>query len=153
MPSKLPRYLTRAAIAAPVFFLLATGDLALRSRGALLQAQKYESWRVNPALKAEYLEAEFKEKALALARKNARAAASPEAAARSAALLAAEKEFHTSESPAKLAYVWYKTAALEFSFPLNPWAATAKARLPGALAAWEAELAAAGLKTEPWMTR
>ena len=148
----LPRSLTWAAIAAPVFFLFAAGDLALRSREALQEARRQEAWRDNPALKAGYFEADFNRKALALARRTERGEITAENAARAAALLEAEKEFNISESSAKLAYAWYKTAASEFSSPLNPWAARAKAKLPAALTAWRAELAAKNIKAEPWMT-
>lgn len=148
---QLPRALVWAALAAPFFFLLAAGDLALRSREALLEGQRHERWRDNPALKTEYFEAEFRKNILALERETARGAAPPEDVERAAALLAAEKEFRISESSAKLACVWYKTAASEFSSPLNPWAARAEARLPEALAAWRAELAAGNIKAETWM--
>lgn len=148
----IPRSLTWAALAVPAFFLIAAGDLALRSREALLEARRQEAWRDNPALKTEYFEADFRKKTLVLARKTEKGAITAESAARSAALLAAEKEFMIAESSAKLAYAWYKTAASEFSSPLNPWAARAKARLPGALAAWRAELAARNIRFEPWMT-
>jgi hypothetical protein len=152
MPGKPPSSLTWAALAALVFLALAAGDLGLRSRSALLEAQKYETWRDNPAQKAAYFEAGLKEELRALELKSARTAASPEAAARAAALLTAEKDFRLEESSAKLAYVWYKTAASEFRSPLNPWAARARARLPGALAAWKAELAAKNIKAGDWMT-
>jgi hypothetical protein len=151
MPRRL-RPLIWAALAAPVFFLLAAGDLALRSREALLEAHKHEMWRDKPALKTEYFEADFRKKLRALENEDAKNGTSPENTARAAALLAAEKEFRLSESSAKQACVWYKTAASEFSSPLNPWAARAKARLPAALAAWRAELAAGNIKAETWMT-
>jgi len=148
----IPRSLTWAALAALVFFLLAAGDLALRSREALAEARRQEAWRDNPALKTAYFEADLRKKELALAREAEKGGVTTEGAARSAALLAAEKDFHIAESSAKLAYAWYKTAASEFSSPLNPWAARAKAGLPAALAAWRAELAAKNIKAETWMT-
>ncbi len=135
------------ALAVPAFFLLAAGDLALRSREALRRAEQEEAWRGNPSAKAAYFEARYSGAA------GADDAPSPEAAARAAALRAAEKEFLISESSAKMAYIWYKTAAGDFYFPLNPWAAKARARLPAALAAWRAELAAKGVKAEDWMIK
>lgn len=134
------------AIAVPAFFLLAAGDLALRSRGALLRAEREEAWRDDPAAKAAYFEERY-------ARETAPDAAppSPETAARAAELRKAGKEFRVSESSAKMAYIWYKTAAGDFYFPMNPWAARARAKLPAALAAWRAELAAKGVKAEEWM--
>lgn len=140
-----------AALAAGAFLLLAAGDLALRSRAALNQAEREEYWRDNPAAKAAHFEQEY---ARRLARdKGAAGKSSPETAARAADLRVSEKEFRISESSAKMAYVWYKTAAEDFAFPGNPWAARARAKLPGALAAWRAELAAKGIKAEPWMTQ
>ena len=139
-----------AAIAVPAFFLLAAGDLALRSRGALLRAEREDAWRDNPAAKAAYFEEQY---ARETAPDKAAAAVppSPETAARAAALRKAEKEFRISESSAKMAYIWYKTAAGDFYFPMNPWAARAREKLPAALAAWRAELAAKGVKAEEWM--
>ena len=112
-----------AAIAVPAFFLLAAGDLALRSRGALLRAEREEAWRDNPAAKAAYFEEQY---ARETAPDKAAAAVppSPETAAR---------------------------AAGDFYFPMNPWAARAREKLPAALAAWRAELAAKGVKAEEWM--
>lgn len=138
------------ALAVPAFFLLAAGDLALRSREALRRAEREEAWRDDPAAKAAYFEAVYAAKAAA---DGPAPGGSPEAAARAAALRAAEKEFLVSESSAKMAYVWYKTAAEDLYFPLNPWAAKARARLPAALAAWRAELAARGIKAEEWMVK
>ncbi len=140
-----------AAIAVSAFFLLAAADLALRSRSALLRAVREEYWRDNPSAKAAYYEAEYARETAA-DKRAAAGTASPEAAARAAALRTAEKEFRITESSAKLACLWYRTAAKDFYFPLNPWAARAGAGLPAALAAWRAELAAQGVKTEVWMT-
>lgn len=147
---KALRITALAALAAGAFLLLAAGDLALRSRSALLMAEQEEYWRDNPAAKAAHFEAEYAGKT---ARdKNAAAAqTSPGTAARAADVRAAEKDFRISESSAKMAYIWYRTAAGDFNFPGNPWAARARTRLPGALAAWQTELAAKGIKAEPWM--
>jgi len=137
------------ALAVPAFFLLAAGDLALRSRGALLRAEREEAWRDNPAAKASYFEARFaRETAGEKAGK-----AAPGTAPRETVLNETEKEFLISESSAKMAYIWYKTAAEDFYFPMNPWAAKARARLPAALAAWRAELAGKGVKAEDWMLK
>jgi hypothetical protein len=119
-----------------VFLALAAGDLALRSRSALLEARRHELLRDDPAAKAAWAEAEFPGK---------------NSGTREAALRETEKNFLLTESSAKLAYLWYKTAAEEFRLPFNPWAAEARRRLPGALEAWKAELKAAGVKAEPWM--
>lgn len=152
MFKKFPRLLVWAALAAPAFLLLAAGDLALRSRCALDEARRQESWRDAPALKARYFEALCRKRLEALAADAAAGKISKESAARAASLLAAERDFRVSESSAKMAYVWYKTAAGEFSSPLNPWAGQARAKLPAAQAAWRAELDAQGIKAEPWMT-
>ena len=148
--AKAIRRTALAALAAGAFLLLAAGDLALRSRSALLKAEQEEYWRANPAAKAAHFEAEYSGRA-AQKEKAAGAQANPETAARAADLRAAEKDFRLSESSAKMAYIWYRTAAEDFNFPGNPWAARARARLPGALNAWRAELAAKGIKAEPWM--
>jgi len=149
-PGRLLRSAALAAVAAGAFLLLAAGDLALRSRSALLEAEKQEQWAGTPALKTAALEAEFGAKLAALER--GAGGISAEELERSKDLLAAQKHFNLAESPQKLAYLWYKTAAEDFNFPANPWAAAARRKLPGALAAWRAELAARGVKAEPWMT-
>ena len=139
----------KIAIAVPAFFLLAAADLSLRTRGALQRAEQEEAWRDNPSAKGAYLEA-WCAREIAADKGAASGKASPGTAARAAVLRTAEKEFRMSESSAKMAYLWYKTAAEDFYFPMNPWAARARARLPGALAAWRAELAAKGVKLEDW---
>ncbi len=140
-----------AALAAGAFLFLAAADLALRSHSALLEAQKQEKWRETPSLKTGYYDSVLREKLAGLDRTNEKI--SPESLSRKKDLLEAERDFRISESSAKMAYIWYKTAAEDFSFPLNLWAAKAKARLPAALAAWRAELAAKNIKAEPWMTQ
>jgi len=151
MPAgRILRSTALAALAAGAFLFLAAADLALRSRSALLKAEQQEKWAGSPTLKAEYYDSVFREKLAAFERSGAKL--SPETIERRKDLLAAEKDFLVSESSAKMAYVWYKTAAQDFNFPSNPWAAAAKARLPAALAAWRAELAAKNVKAEPWMT-
>jgi hypothetical protein len=135
------------AAAVLAFFLLAAADLALRSRSALLRAEREEAWRENPSAKAAYFEALYSRDT---AKDNS---AAPETAARAANLRLADKESKISESSAKMAYIWYKTAAEDFYFPMNPWAAKARNRLPSALAAWRAELAKKGVKAEDWMLK
>ena len=152
MFKKFPCILGWAALAAPAFLLLAAGDLALRSRSALAEAGRQEAWRDAPALKAAYFDDSWRKQLDALTADTAAGRISGESAAREAVLLKAERDFRVCESSAKMAYVWYKTAAYEFPSPLNPWAKQAREKLPGALAAWRAELAAQGIKAEPWMT-
>lgn len=152
MLKKFPRILAWAAIAAPAFFLLAAGDLALRSRSALGEARRQEAWRDAPAQKARYFEDACRGQLDALETDIASGRITAESAARARVLLTAQRDFRVSESSAKMAYVWYKSAAGEFASPFNPWAKTARGKLPGALAAWRAELAARGIKAEPWMT-
>lgn len=151
MFKKFPRILVWAAFAAPAFLMLAAGDLALRSRSAVREARRQEAWRDTPALKTRYFDDSCRERLAALEADSAAGKISKESAARAAVLLTAERDLRISESSAKMAYVWYKTAAGEFTSPLNPWAAQAREKLPGALAAWRAELDAQGIKAEPWM--
>ncbi|MHB0995468.1 MAG: hypothetical protein ACYC2I_03760 [Elusimicrobiales bacterium] len=127
-----------AALAAGAFLFLAAADLALRSRSALAEARKYE------AMAAETLPP---------ADEPDDAGAGTAEAGRGRDLREARASFLRAQSSRKLAYIWYKTAAEDFNFRGNPWAAEARAKLPGALAAWRAELAASGVKAEPWMTR
>ncbi|HNW44584.1 MAG TPA: hypothetical protein PKI19_08770 [Elusimicrobiales bacterium] len=141
-----------AACAVILFFTAAAADLGLRSRSALRTAQRCELWVKTPALKAEYYESLYKAKLARLDAGLASGRLNKEQAAQQADLLRTERDFQLEESSAKLAWLWYKTAAGKFKSPLNPWAAQARARLPAALAAWRAELAAKKIKTEDWMT-
>lgn len=139
------------ALAVPAFFLLAAGDLALRSRGALERARRQAVWRDNPAAKAGHFAALYSARSAAIRAEAAAGKLSQEQAARAESLAAAEKDFSLAESSAKQAVIWYRSAAGDFSAPFNPWAKEAARELPAALAAWRAELAAKGVKAEDWM--
>lgn len=140
-----------AAAAVLLFLGAAAADLGLRSRSALLEARRQETWVKEPALKKAYYEAVLA-KALAAVEKDAAAGRLDRPGAdRKKALLTAERDFNMAESPAKLAWLWYRTAAREFPSPLNPWAAEAARALPAARAAWKAELAAKGIPPKDWM--
>jgi hypothetical protein len=139
------------ALAVPAFFLLAAGDLALRSRGALQRAEEHARWRDDPARKAAHYEELFKQRVSAIEKDSAAGKLTKEQSGRAAALASAERDFFISESSAKQACIWYRTAAKDFSSPYNPWAKRAEKALPAALAAWRAELAAQGVKVEEWM--
>ncbi|MDD2804662.1 MAG: hypothetical protein PHV33_03845 [Elusimicrobiales bacterium] len=139
------------AIAVPAFFLLASADLGLRSRGALARAEQHARWRDNPSEKAAHFNSLFDRRALEIKAEAAAGRLAPEQAARAQALAAAERDLQLQESSAKQAWLWYRTAAREFRSPLNPWAASAEKELPAALAAWRAELRSRGVKTEDWM--
>ncbi|HBA60716.1 MAG TPA: hypothetical protein DCZ92_07835 [Elusimicrobia bacterium] len=123
-----------------VLFFLAAADLGLRSRSALLEARQQELWRDNPSLKKRYYDAGLEDKLLALKKRAGSGELAREEAARQEALLRAERDLYVSESSARLAYTWYKTAAEDFPSPLNPWAAEAAKSLPSARKAWQAEL-------------
>jgi hypothetical protein len=139
------------AIAVPAFLLLAAADLGLRSRGALARAEQHARWRDYPAEKAAHFDNLFDGKAADIDAGAAAGRLTAEAAARELTLAAAERDFLISESSAKQAYTWYRTAARDFSSPLNPWAGRAERELPAALAAWRAELERGGARLEPWM--
>lgn len=128
---KVLRATALAALAAGAFLSLAAADLALRSRSALAEAQRYEAQAAGPG----------------------GAEAGTEGAGRGRDLREARTSFLRAQSRRKLAYIWYRSAAEDFYFPGNPWAAKARSRLPAALAAWRTELAASGIKAEPWMTQ
>ena len=133
-----------------LFFAAAAADLGLRSRQALAEAKRHEAWAAAPALKKKHFEALHAGAVSRLERDAAAGSLSAEQSKAARAALDAELEFNLSESSAKQAYAWYRTAAREFRSPLNPWAAEAEARLPAAREAWRAELAAKGIKAEDW---
>lgn len=147
----LPRPAAWIAIAVPAFFLLAAADLGLRARGALAEAERHARWNADPAGKAAHFDGLLAARREEIKRDAAAGKLAPEQAAREEALAAAERDFRVSESSAKQAVLWYRTAAREFRSPLNPWAAKAEKALPAALAAWRAELKSKGVKAEDWM--
>ena len=140
-----------AAIAAALFFGAAAFDLGLRSRDALGRARRYEAWAADPAQKKKFCAELLAEKTAAARAGLAAGELTEEEAARRVTLAETEAGFIAEESSAKLAWLWYRTAAEKFPSPLNPWAAEARRRLPAAKAAWLAELAAAGLKPPAWL--
>ena len=142
-----------AAAAAGAFFLLAAGDLALRSRSALAEARRHAAWHADPAAKAAHFKALYAAASGTISRDAAQGHLTAEQAARAETLAAAERDMLIAESSAKQAVLWYRSAAEDFSSPLNPWSALAARELPAALEAWRAELEARGLKTEDWMLR
>lgn len=145
------RYAAWTAVAVTAFFLLASADLALRSRSALLRAERQEYWLAHPAGKAAHFKTLYEDLAGRIKKEEAAGNLTAEQADRKLELAAAERDFRISESSAKQAYLWYRSAALDFSSPLNPWAKRAKKELPAALAAWRKELKTEGLKPEDWM--
>jgi hypothetical protein len=139
------------ALAVLAFFLLAAADLGLRAKGALGRAKQHAAWRDVPSLKAEHFGRLHSLRSAAIKAEAAAGKLTAEQAARAESLAAAEKDFLISESSAKQAVIWYRSAAEDFPSPFNLWAKEARRELPGALAAWRAQLEAKGIKTEDWM--
>lgn len=131
--------------------MLAAADLGLRSRGALKEARRHASWIKNPEAKKAYFEKLYAGRAAAIGSAAAEGKISGDEAERRRVLAETERDFLISESSAKQACLWYRTAAREFNSPLNPWASQAEKELPEALKAWTGELEASGIKPEPWM--
>jgi hypothetical protein len=145
------RYTALAAAAAGAFFLLAAADLGLRGRGAYERARRHAAWRDNPAAKAEHYARLYEERAAAVKKQADGGELTAEQAGRALTLAAADRDFSVSESSAKQAVIWYRSAADDFNSPFNRWAPQARRELPAALAAWRAELEARGVKAEDWM--
>lgn len=142
MPAKSTYFLF--PLCAVIFFLSAAyADLALRTRNAYLEGEKYLAWAREPGLKKDFFEKSFSPRLKALeaglAGSRITAADFPD----KKNLLLAEKEFRLGESPAKYAYIWYKTAASDFSPPETRWTRLARQKAPEALELWKAELRAA----------
>jgi hypothetical protein len=145
------RYTALAAAAAGAFFLLAAADLGLRGRGAFERARQHAAWRDNAPAKAEHYARLYAQRAAEIKTQAEGGKLSAEQAERALTLAEAERDLSVSESSAKLAVLWYRSAAEDFGSPFNRWAAPARRELPAALAAWRAELKAQGVKTEDWM--
>ena len=141
MPAKL-KYFLFFLCAAAFFLSAAYLDLALRARSSYLAGERYMAWVRNPALKKDFLDGVFSAKLRALeAERDGGRLSGPDLEDKKNLLLA-EHSFKTGESSAKYAYIWYKTAAADFSPPVTRWARLARQKAPEALALWKAELKA-----------
>ena len=110
-------------ICAAVFFIAAAYlDLALRGRSACLKGEKYMALAMSPSLKKPA------------------AGRAPAPGDDAKDLLLAKREFKEGESAAKYAYIWYRTAAEDFSPPETRWTRLARRKAPEALALWNAVL-------------
>ncbi|MFA6435248.1 MAG: hypothetical protein WCW52_11190 [Elusimicrobiales bacterium] len=142
VPTKNAKYLIFSVCALLFFLAAAYADLALRARSAGLEGDKYAAWAGEPGLKKEFLENRFSSRLSALEREAAEGLLSSADLKDKKELLLAEKEFMLGESPAKYAYIWYKTAAGDFSPPETRWTRLARKKAPEALELWKAGLRA-----------
>jgi len=135
-----------AALSGALFFIAAARlDLALRTRSAYLEGEKYAAWAGDTAMKVRAIDTEFAPRLKALENDLAAGRLDKSDFDDKTNLLLAEKKFRTGESAAKYAYIWYRTAAEDFSPPVTRHTLLARRKLPAALAAWEKE---AGIKAK-----
>jgi len=137
--SAISKYLSLSLCAAIFFLAAAYLDLTLRARNAYLEGEKYMAWAKDPALKERAVENIFSARLETLERGRTGNSAPAEDIEDEKELLTAEKNFKKGESAAKYAYIWYRTAAEDFSPPATRWTVLARRKAPEALALWEAE--------------
>jgi hypothetical protein len=141
--TKSAKYMIFSACAALFFLSAAYTDLAFRARSAYLEGEKYTAWTKEPELKKDYLERSYAPRLKALEDGSSKGRLSAADFQDQKNLLLVEKEFKLGESSAKYAYIWYKTAAADFSPPETRWAGLARKKASEALELWKAELRAA----------
>ena len=106
------KYIMLLLCAAALFIAAAYLDLALRGRSAFLEGERYMALALDP----------FSEKAEAgRAKERLPAGIGPEG----------------TENAAKYAYIWYRTAAEDFSPPETRWTRLSRQKAPEALALWK----------------
>jgi hypothetical protein len=137
--SSISRYCLFVLCGAVFFVSAARVDLALRARSAWLEGEKYSAWAADPARKARDIEEIFSPRFKALDKELAAGRLSGPDFKDRKNLLRTEKNFRAGESAAKYAYIWYKTAARDFTPPATRWSALAGEKTPAALALWEKE--------------
>jgi hypothetical protein len=136
-----------AAILAAIYAVSAA-DLSLRARAACREGEWQLRLSREPALREAEAAARLDERKQRLSRSLAEGLVTPSEFETSLALARMERERFLEESPAKLAFVWFKTAAALFSPPRSPWSLRARAGMAEARALWEKDLKAAGVEPQ-----
>lgn len=126
-------------------------DLRARTRHAYLEGEKYMSWTEAPGIKTEFFNKLYEGKLKKLDGALSEGTLTPEGFEKAKSRLEAEKAFRLKESSAKYAYIWYKTAARDFTPPENKWSRLAEAKMPAARRLWKKELTDAKIKFEDYM--
>lgn len=126
-------------------------DLRARARHAYLEGEKYMAWAADPELKKNFLDKAYAEKFKKLERALADGGFTKADFEDRKTLLETEKAFKLNESSAKYAYIWYKTAARDFTPPGNRWSRLAEQKSRAALELWKEELKAGKIKFEDYM--
>lgn len=137
--------------AAGLFCGAAVLDLRARAHSAYLEGEKYMAWAADPALKKASLDKAYAGKFRKLEKALADGSLGRTDYEDRKNLLETEKAFKLGESPAKYAYIWYRTAARDFTPPSTSWSRRAEEKKPAALALWKKELDAAKIKYEDYM--
>lgn len=137
--------------AAGLFCCAAVLDLRFRARSAYLEGEKYMAWTADPSLKKDFLDKAYAGRFEKLERALSGGSLSKADYEERKSLLEAEKAFKLGESSAKYAYIWYRTAARDFTPPATRWSRLAGEKSGAALALWKKELAAAKIKFEDYM--
>lgn len=131
--------LTAAALAAFVYGA-ACVDLVLRARSAYLEGEKWLDWSQHPQLKQAHFDAILARRAQEIERERAAGMLTPDAYAKKLGLARFERDQAVSESSLKYAYVWYRTAALQFTPPESRWVVRARERMKTTRELWKKEL-------------
>lgn len=137
--------------AACLFCGAAVLDLRFRARSAYLEGEKYMAWAADPALKKDSLDKAYAGRFKKLERDFSGGSLSKAGYEDRKSLLEAEKAFKLGESSSKYAYIWYRTAARDFTPPATRWSRLAEEKSREALELWKKELRAAKIKFEDYM--
>jgi hypothetical protein len=126
-------------------------DVVSRAREAYQEGERYWNWTEHPDQRAQYLQTQLSSERAALDQKLASNKISKDDYDREIELLQFEHDQQIKESTIKYAYIWYQTAAEQFSPPNSKWVQLARSKMPVAKERWKAELRAKNIPFEDYM--
>ena len=132
-------------------YAAASVDLALRSRSAYLEGEKWMDWAAHPEKKKAYFDARLAARERELDGQLASGSISQAERDKKLFLARFERDQAVAESSVKYAYVWFQSAAELFSPPETRWSAAARERMPKARELWKKELDAKKIPYQDWM--
>jgi hypothetical protein len=134
-----------------VMYAMVYADVVSRAKEAYLEGEKYWAWTDNPDQRKKYLEEQLAAEKTKLQSKLNEKKLTQDEYTRRLELLEFDHQQQLKESTIKYAYVWYQTAAEQFSPPNSKWVQLAREKMPLAKERWKAELRAKNIPFEDYM--
>ena len=126
-------------------------DVVSRAKEAYLEGEKYWNWTEHPDQRAQYLQTKLAADEANLETKLNKKELSQDDYQRQRELLEFANQQQLKESTIKYSYIWYQTAAEQFSPPNSKWVQLARQKMPLAKERWKAELRAKKIPFEDYM--